>query len=153
MHEERAMIGCLFCIERERKISELQNRVKCLEEMLANLHRSRGVRNTDPSTSAEARPLVLRAASQRSAYLREYIRQWKADPIENRGMSSAEAAEALGKDHFGPSSWKRVSELWQAGLLDWSGEKRINKASGAKQRVYHLTPLGLRYESDITPAT
>lgn len=89
-------------------------------------------RSQDPETSHKAaRALGGRAGTMRRALL-EVFR-----------LATLTAEEAAAEAGYGPAdgAWKRVSDLTNLGLLEWTGLTRVG-SRGREQRVLRITTAG-----------
>jgi hypothetical protein len=98
------------------------------------------VRKSDPGTShSAARSVSVRSGSQQARLLALYA----APEHAIKGLSSSEAGSLSGlSDNPACCYWKRVSELHAKGLIEPTGERRVNALSGEDQVVYRLTSRG-----------
>lgn len=91
------------------------------------------VRLEDPETShAAARTLSGKAGTMRRRLLETFA----------QGDYTAEEAASMAGYRAADGAWKRVSDLANAGLIEWGGDTR-QASSGRRQRVLVITPLGL----------
>lgn len=98
-----------------------------------NPYPTTSARRSDPGTSHQSAANVkYRSGSQKVLLLAAYAR--------HDDLTSEEAAQLAA---INPRScwWKRVSELQQASLIEFTGETRLSSV-GEAQRVYRITDAG-----------
>ena len=85
-------------------------------------------RRVDPDTSHESAHAIRDTLGERQSSVFAFVARHPA------GVIAAEVDEACGR-----GSWKRLSELRDAGLILDSGERRV-APSGRRQIVWRLQP-------------
>ena len=95
-------------------------------------------RRTDPQTSHEAGADVSRSERiRRHKNLLERVFQ-EAYP---NGLINSEAGELSGlAGRPGACPWRRVTELWEAGIVDRPGDKRLCPETNKSQNVHVWIP-------------
>lgn len=95
-------------------------------------------RNTDPETSHEAAEEVTTSERVRrhKVLLERVFEEVYPEPLIPR-----EAGEAAGLAGLpGDCHWHRVGDLWRAGILDRTGEKRISRKTNSPQNLHVWIP-------------
>jgi hypothetical protein len=95
----------------------------------------------DPVTSVEAADQLTTGLSDQKSILAAHYERDLLDPYYT-GLADYQSADLAGIDHW--NARKRCHELREQGLIRFTGESRVNPASGRPNAVSVLTAAGAR---------